>query len=166
MISRLSQMWLPVVRTSMPISKRSSANGRRDAETGGRVLSVGENEVDGVLLHQRWKAIFDDGSPRPAENVTNKKNAHEPFAMVPRVWFARRVQSDLIEPVCWLSLASLCALERLTTRALDESVNPPKCTRCLRDSRCQLGRLQKVVISRRSSASGCALGAMCTITLS
>ena len=49
---------------------------RGDAETGGGVLSVGQHEVDGVLLHQSGKALFDDGSSRSAENVADKKNAH------------------------------------------------------------------------------------------
>ncbi len=41
MISRLSQMWLPVVMTSMPMSQQFFGDLRRDAEAAGGVFAIG-----------------------------------------------------------------------------------------------------------------------------
>src|SRR5262249_5404555 len=51
--------------------------GRSDSEASGSVLTIGKHKIDGVLFHQRRKALFDNRPSRPAEDVTNKKNAHE-----------------------------------------------------------------------------------------
>src|SRR5580692_3982084 len=50
--------------------------GRGDAETGRCVLSIGKHEINSVLFYESRQAILDDGSSRPAKNVTDKKNAH------------------------------------------------------------------------------------------
>jgi len=47
-----------------------------NSETGGRVLSVGDDEIDGVVANDAGKPIVDDGSSRPSENVADEENAH------------------------------------------------------------------------------------------
>ena len=77
MISRLSQIWFPVVITSIPSSNKSSARAPRDAKTGGRILSVRDHQIDGVVFNQAGQAVFDDVPSRPPKNVADKKNIHE-----------------------------------------------------------------------------------------
>ncbi len=48
---------------------------RGDAKAGGRVFAVGDDEVDGVMLHQEGKLFLDDGAARPSKNVADKKYA-------------------------------------------------------------------------------------------
>jgi hypothetical protein len=48
---------------------------RGDAEPGRRILTVCNDQVDGVVSHQRRQPFFYDIAARPAKNVTNKKYA-------------------------------------------------------------------------------------------
>ena len=50
---------------------------RRDAEAGGRILSVGNHQVNGLIAHDAGQAVFDNGAAGASENVTDKKNAHD-----------------------------------------------------------------------------------------
>jgi hypothetical protein len=47
---------------------------RSDAESGGSILTVRNDEIDGVLLAYLGEAVFDDISSRTREDVSNKKN--------------------------------------------------------------------------------------------
>ena len=47
---------------------------RRDAESGGSIFAVGNDEIDGVLLAQFREAIFYDRPAGAPKNVTDKKN--------------------------------------------------------------------------------------------
>ena len=49
---------------------------RRDAEPRCGVLSVGDDQVGGELLHQLSQTVLDDVPPRSAEDVTNKEDSH------------------------------------------------------------------------------------------
>ena len=75
MISRLSQMWLPVVMTSMPEFEQLFGNLRRDAKASGGVLAVGDGELNAVLFLQFGQAFVDNVAPRAAENVSNEEYA-------------------------------------------------------------------------------------------
>ena len=46
----------------------------RDAEPRRRVLAIGDDKIDRVLLREFGQTFPDDGSPRPPENVTDEKN--------------------------------------------------------------------------------------------
>ncbi len=48
----------------------------RDTETAGGVLSIADDEINGVLLHQSGQAVLDDVAPGPAENVAYEENFH------------------------------------------------------------------------------------------
>jgi hypothetical protein len=50
---------------------------RRNAEAGSSVFAIGNDQVDGKLLHDSRKAFFDDGSPGAAEDVSDEKNVQE-----------------------------------------------------------------------------------------
>ena len=45
-----------------------------DAEPRGRVFTIGDDKVDGVLLYQIAQALSYDRSSRTAKNVADKKN--------------------------------------------------------------------------------------------
>jgi len=57
-----------------PKVKELFGQSRSDAEAGGCVLAVRDNEVDGMLFDDLRQAFFDDGSPRPSKNVADEKN--------------------------------------------------------------------------------------------
>ena len=52
MISRLSQMWLPDEMMSTPALNISFAVSQGQAAAGGRVLAVGDDDVDAELVPQ------------------------------------------------------------------------------------------------------------------
>src|SRR5208282_441741 len=49
---------------------------RRNAETGGRILAVGNDQVDGLIADNAGQPVFDDGAARTSENVADEENTH------------------------------------------------------------------------------------------
>ena len=52
-------------------------NLRRDAESAGGILTVGDGEIDGVLLLQLGKPFVNDIPARPAENVSDEEYSQD-----------------------------------------------------------------------------------------
>ena len=48
----------------------------RDAEAGGRVLAIGDDQVDHLIAHDARQFFFDDGAARPPKNVADEENSH------------------------------------------------------------------------------------------
>jgi hypothetical protein len=49
--------------------------GRSNAETRGGVFSIRDDEVNGVIVDQRWQFFFDNGTARPSEDVADEEYA-------------------------------------------------------------------------------------------
>src|SRR5262249_26256707 len=80
--------------------------GRCDAESGGRILAVGHDQVDFAFSYDSRQEVFDDRSSRPSEDVADEENSHEnkgSISMVPRVEklaFTRQCCSYLHRKCC------------------------------------------------------------------
>ena len=54
---------------------------RRDAEAAGRVLAVGDRQVDAILFLQLGKPLMNDGATGPGEDVAYEENAQSTVSL-------------------------------------------------------------------------------------
>ena len=55
-----------------PHGQQFSGQPRRDSESGGGVLPVGDDEIEVVAIHEVAQVVGHQGAARPAENIANK----------------------------------------------------------------------------------------------
>ncbi len=73
----MSHTWLPVVSTSAPRSKSSSAICGRHAEAAGGVFDIDDGEVDVVRLAHVADVLAHDPASRAAEDVADEKDVQK-----------------------------------------------------------------------------------------
>ena len=67
---------MPEVITSTPQLEELVADLARDAEAGGGVLGVGDDEIDRVVVDEGRQALPDELAPGPADDVADEEDAH------------------------------------------------------------------------------------------
>src|SRR5689334_3478197 len=71
---------------------------RRDTRAIGRVLAVGDDEVDSLPLAQAWQRPGDDLPPRFANDIANQQDTHRTNYRATSVKRASRTTVTLISP--------------------------------------------------------------------
>jgi hypothetical protein len=79
-VSRWSQTWLPVLTTSTPAAELV-ADLLGDAETGGGVLAVDDDEIESEFPPQARHMLDDDVTTRPPNDIAAKEEAHATTAV-------------------------------------------------------------------------------------
>ena len=52
-------------------------DGRRDAEAGGGIFGIGDDQIDFFAGDNPRQAVANDGASRTPKNIADKQNAHE-----------------------------------------------------------------------------------------
>ncbi len=81
-----------------------------DAETAGRVLAIGDHQIELPLADQVGHALIHDGAPTAADNVADEENAHGQNLKI-TAWRADIMSKGGIAQRCTVALRQIRRLE-------------------------------------------------------